>query len=150
MTKYLNIKVSIADLPKKFTISNEWMDESRAKYHHGKANWYVAVTPRYSCYWKHYNDIYSKIDIHGWLTFSQSLAECKEEFPSVYEEYLKQPWTHDDDDVRIFGFDTAHQWDNPVDRSMDAVERETSYLQKQMLQFYVPTQEQIAEAESED
>jgi hypothetical protein len=33
---------------------------------------------------------------------------------------------------------------------MDAVERETSYLQKQMLQFYVPTQEQIAEAESED
>lgn len=150
MTKYLNIKISIADLPKKFTISNEWMDESRAKDHHGDANWYVAVTSRYSCYWKHYNDIYSKIDIHWGLTFSQSLKDCKEEFPSVYEAYLKLPNTHNDDAVRIFGFDTAHQWDNPVDWSKDAVERETSYLQKQMLQFYVPTKEQIAEAESED
>jgi hypothetical protein len=32
---------------------------------------------------------------------------------------------------------------------MDAVEREARYLQKQLLQFYVPTQEQIAEAEKE-
>lgn len=150
MTKYLNIKIGNSDLPKPFIISNEWMDESRAKYHHGEANWYVAVTPRYSCYWKHYNDIYSKIDIHWGLTFSQSLQDCKEEFPSVYEAYLQLPNTSPDDAVWIFWFDTAHQWDNPVDWSMDAVERETSYLQKQMLQFYVPTQEQIAEAEGED
>lgn len=150
MAKYLNIKINTSDLPKAFTISNERMDESRAKYHHWEANGYVAVSSRYSCYWKHYNDIYNKIDIHWGLTFSQSLAECKEEFPSVYEEYLKQPCTSADDDVRIFGFDTAHQWDNPVDWSKDAVERETAYLQKQMLQFYVPTQEQIAEAEGED
>ena len=149
MSKRLNIKISTSDLPKAFTISNEWMDESRAKDHHWEANGYVAVTSRYSCYWKHYNDIYNEIDIHGWLTFSQSLSECKEEFPHVYEEYLKQPWTHDNDAVRIFGFDTAHWWDNPVDWSKDAVERETAYLQKQMLQFYVPTKEQIAEAEKE-
>lgn len=150
MTKPVTIKISLSDLPKKFTITNEWMDESRAKYHHWEANGYVAVTPRYSCYWKHYNKIYSKIEIHWGLTFSQSLQDCKEEFPHVYEEYLKLPNTSTGDDVRIFGFDTAHQWDNPVDWSMDAVERETSYLQKQMLQFYVPTQEEIAEAESED
>lgn len=138
----LTIKILNKDLPKTFTISNDRMDESRAKYHHGKANWYVAVTPRYSCYWKHYNDIYSKIDIHWGLTFSQSLAECKEEFPSVYEAYLKLPNTSADDAVWIFWFDTAHQWDNPIDWSVEAVEKEVKYLQKQMLQFYVPDEQE--------
>lgn len=149
MNRYLNIKINNADLPKPFIISNEWMDESRAKYHHWEANGYCAINKRYSCYWKHYNDIYNKIDIHWWLTFSESLANCKEEFPTVYEEYLKLPWTHNDDAVWIFWFDTAHQWDNPIDWSVEAVEREAKYLQKQLLQFYVPTQEDIELAKAD-
>lgn len=148
MSKRLNIKISKANLPRPFIIMNDRMDKDRRD--HGEANGYVAISKRYSCYWKDYNELYKDIDVHWGLTFGESLAECKEHFPHVYNTYMQLEWTHDSDDVRIFGFDTAHAWDTKAEWNKDAVERETSYLQKQMLQFYVPTQEEIAEAEKED
>ena len=147
MSNYVNVKISIADLPKPFIIMNDWMNNFRR---HGEANGYCAVSQRYSCYGKDYNDLYHDIDIHWGLTFWQSLASCKEEFQHVYNAYLQLEGTHDTDDVRIFWFDTAHPWDDSDERSKEAVEREARYLQKQLLSFYVPTQEELDEAKAED
>ena len=148
MSNRVNIKISNADLPKPFIVMNEWMNKDRVR--HGEANGYCAVSKRYSCYGKNYNDMYHDIDIHWGLTFSQSLADCKEWFPHIYNAYLQLEGTHDTDEVRIFGFDTAHPWDNESERSKEAVEREARFLQKQLLSFYVPTQEERDEAEAED
>ena len=148
MSNYVNIKVSNADLPKPFISLNDWMDCDRRD--HWEANGYCAINKRYSLYWKSYNEeeVYRGIDVHWWLTFSESLKDCKEHFPHVYKTYLEQPWTHEDDDVRIFWFDTAHAWDTKAERDKDAVEREARYLQKQLLQFYVPTKEEWREAQA--
>ena len=143
---YVNIKISNADLPKPFIVMNDWMNKDRIR--HGEANGYCAVSKKYSCYGKNYNDMYHDIDIHGWLTLSESLADCKEWFPHIYNAYLQLEWTHADDDVRIFWFDTAHPWDTKAERDKDAVEREARYLQKQLLQFYVPTKEEWREAQA--
>ena len=148
MSNRVNIKISNADLPKPFIVMNEWMNKDRVR--HWEANGYCAVSKRYSCYGKNYNDMYHDIDIHGWLTLSESLADCKEWFPHIYNAYLQLEGTHDTDEVRIFGFDTAHPWDNEVEWSKEAVEREARFLQKQLLSFYVPTQEERDEAEAED
>ena len=148
MSKYVNIKIGNSDLPRTFICLND-----RANYdwmRHGEANWYVAINRRYSIFWKDYNELYNLIDVHWWLTFWESLAECKEHFPHVFKTYMELEWTSEDDDVFIYGFDTMHSWDNEVNWSKENVEKETKYLQKQMLQFYVPTEEEYAEAEQDD
>lgn len=146
MSNYVNIKISKADLPIPFIITNERMDKDRP-HDHWQANGYCAINKRYSLYWKSYSEeeVYRGIDVHWWLTFSEYLKDCKEHFPHVYEAYLKQPNTSKDDDVRIFWFDTAHAWDTKAERTKEAVEREARFLQKQLLSFYVPTDEEIAE-----
>ena len=147
MSNYVNIKVSNADLPRPFIVMNTRMDKDRRD--HGEANGYVAVNKRYSVFWKSYQEeeLY-RLDVHWGLTFSESLTECKEEHPHIHDAYMQLEWTHADDDVRIFWFDTAHPWDTKAERDKDAVEREARYLQKQLLQFYIPTKEEWREAQA--
>lgn len=135
MSKFKNIKIGNSDLPKPFICLND-----RANYDwmkHGEANWYVAINRRYSIFWKDYNELCDLIDVHWGLTFWESLAECKEHFPHVFKTYMELEWTSEDDDVFIYGFDTMHSWDNEVNWSKENVEKETKYLQKQMLSFYI-------------
>ena len=147
MSEYLNIKITNDNLPRGFIIMNSRRDNSIP---HWIANGYVAINKRYSVYWKSFfnTDLY-KLDVHGGITFSESLAECKTEHPHIYDAYLQLPNTHDGDEVRIVWFDTNHRWDTDAERDKDAIERETNYLVKQLLQFYVPTQEDIDEARRE-
>ena len=135
MSKFKNIKISNADLPKTFICLND-----RANYdwmRHWEANWYVAINRRYSIFWKHYDELYNLINVHWGLTFWESLANCKEHFPHIFKTYTELEWTSEDDDVFIYGFDTMHSWDNEVNWSKENVEKETKYLQKQMLSFYI-------------
>lgn len=146
MSNYVNIKVSNADLPKPFIVMNDWMDDYIP---HWEANGYCAINRKYDVYGEDYMSerLYHAIDVHWWLTYGELLSKA---WPLIKNAYLQLEWTHKDDDVRIFGFDTNHYWDNAWTRDKDAVEREARYLQKQLLQFYVPTQEEIDEAEGED
>lgn len=146
MSNYVNIKISKADLPIPFIITNERMDKDRP-HDHWQANGYCAINKKYSVYWHDYTHV--DIDIHWGLTFAESLNQCEIDFPHVYEAYLKQPNTSKDDEVRIFGFDTAHAWDTKAERTKEAVEGEARFLQKQLLSFYVPTDEEIAEASND-
>ena len=150
MTKYYNIKISNADLPKPFIVSNARMDEQRSWKEHGEANWYCAVNEKYSCYGKDYRKLCRDIDVHWWLTFAESLSGCKEEFSDIYNAYLKLEGTKPTDKVWIFGFDTRHHGDSKEERSTEAVEREARSLQRQLLSDYVPTQEDIDKAKAED
>ena len=62
MSNYVNVKVNNADLPKPFIVMNDRMNDFRR---HGEANGYCAVSKKYSCYGKDYNNLYHDIDIHG-------------------------------------------------------------------------------------
>lgn len=173
MSNYVNIKISNADLPKPFIVMNDRMDkrisndipeEHRHLFNHWEANGYCAVNRKYACYWQDYNRLcrhdpddkqnplmnFETIDIHWGLTFGESLAECKKHFPHIYNAYLQLEGTSSKDDVYIFGFDTHHYGDNESDRSKEAVEAEARRLAKQMLSYYVPTKEEIEQAEKED
>lgn len=147
MSKFKNIKIGISDLPKAFTVSNDWMDKAWYFTSHGEANWYVAINKKYAAYWHDYNDLcrhmssennplseYKEVEVHGWLTFGSHLSKIKWE---IKKAYLELEWTSEDDDVRIYWFDTNHYWDNAWTWTTKRVEEEAKWLAKQMLSFYI-------------
>jgi len=79
----------------------------------GYANGYVAVPPEHPLHGVNYNDV-EDIDIHGGLTFSESVEEIKADgwrddtecigFDN-FDEIPKDYW--------VFGFDTMHFNDGP-------------------------------------
>ena len=98
----------------------------------GYANGYVAVPPSHPLHGKRYDDPDVDIDIHGGLTFSESMADLNEEAFAAdiecidfdnFDEIPKDYW--------VFGFDTMHYDDGPhLDR--DWCINETKDLLKQL------------------
>lgn len=75
----------------------------------GYANGYVAVPPGHPLHGKHYDEANEVIDIHGGLTFSESVEEIKadgwrDETECIgfdnFDDIPKDYW--------VFGFDTMH------------------------------------------
>jgi hypothetical protein len=80
----------------------------------GYANGYVAVPPEHPLHGKHYDEANEVINIHGGLTFSESVEEIKadgwrDETECIgfdnFDEIPKDYW--------VFGFDTMHFSDGP-------------------------------------
>ena len=98
----------------------------------GYANGYVAVPPEHPLHGVNYNDV-DNIEVHGGLTFSNSMEEIKADgwhddtecigFDS-FDDIPKDYW--------VFGFDTAHAYDNPTVWNRETCIEETKYLKEQL------------------
>lgn len=98
----------------------------------GYANGYVAVPPEHPLHGVNYNDV-DNIEVHGGLTFSNSMKEIKDDgwhddtecigFDS-FDDIPKDYW--------VFGFDTAHAYDNPTVWNRETCIEETKYLKEQL------------------
>lgn len=101
----------------------------------GYANGYVAVPPEHPLHGKSYNSVYGFFDIHGGLTFSESIKDIKADgymedtecigFDS-FDDIPKDYW--------VFGFDTIHCDDGPH-HDRDWCIRETEDLKRQIEGF---------------
>lgn len=99
---------------------------------HWRANGYAVVNKDHPYYWKEVRQIERYLDVHWWVTFSNTLKQCKEKFSRIYEEYLKLEWTSEDDEVTIIWFDTFHYWDTKEEWDKEAVRKEAEILAEQL------------------
>ena len=106
---------------------NTWLDRNLVNV--GWGNGYVVVFQDHPCYNMNYNDIHDKypsLDVHGGLTFSESLESLLEidEFAAIEQ---KSGW--------VLGFDTCHMCDDLESWPEDAVLKETVRLKEQLLEI---------------
>ena len=92
----------------------------------GYANGYVGVNKDHPLYGVEYNEIFSKISIHGGLTYSGHIKNRKHNPTQVN-------WV--DEDLWWFGFDTFHSGDRIDYLSKDYCLREVAYLACQIASF---------------
>lgn len=92
----------------------------------GWGNGYVAVPPSHELHGKYYNEIYMDIDIHGGITFSHKASEINQ----IWEEAKNIP-----SDYWVFGFGTAHPYDNETNCSKEYVEDQVKHLMAQLVKF---------------
>lgn len=98
----------------------------------GYANGYAAVPPRHPLHGKHYDEANDVIDIHGGLTFSNSVEKLKadgwgDETECIgFDNFDEIPA-----DYWVFGFDTLHCGDGPHLNRQWCI-NETKYLLKQL------------------
>jgi len=84
----------------------------------GWGNGYVSIPKGHALHGVDYNDLYERdieIDVHGGLTYSRK---------SMTNE-----------DLWVFGFDTAHLYDNLINCSEAMVARETISLMEQLIKL---------------
>ena len=103
-----------------FIKENTWLPGMK----HGWGNGYVVIFKGHPMYGKHYDEV--PVDIHGGLTFSESVNSLIGDFPELTEE-MKDGW--------VFGFDTAHYSDDMERWPKEAVERETENLKSQFVEL---------------
>ena len=115
---------------KTFILNNDRADYDRLT--HWEANGYVVINKEHPYYWKEAWQIERDLDVHWWVTFSNTLKKCNEKFSRIYEEYLKLEWTSEDDEVTIIWFDTLHYWDTKEEWNKEAVKKEAEILAEQL------------------
>ena len=103
-----------------FIKENTWLPGMK----HGWGNGYVVIFKGHPMYGKHYGEV--PVDVHGGLTFSESVNSVIGNFPELTEE-MKDGW--------VFGFDTAHYNDSMERWPKEAVERETENLKSQFVEL---------------
>ena len=103
-----------------FIKENTWLSGMK----HGWGNGYVVIFKGHPMYGKHYDEV--PVDVHGGLTFSESVNSLIGDFPELTEE-MKDGW--------VFGFDTAHYNDSMERWPKEAVERETENLKSQFVEL---------------
>jgi len=103
-----------------FIKENTWLPGMK----HGWGNGYVVIPNGHPMYGKHYGEV--PVDVHGGLTFSESVNSVIGNFPELTEE-MKDGW--------VFGFDTAHYSDDMERWPKEAVERETENLKSQFVEL---------------
>jgi len=103
-----------------FIKENTWLPGMK----HGWGNGYVVIFKGHPMYGKHYDEV--PVDVHGGLTFSESVNSVIGDFPELTEE-MKDGW--------VFGFDTAHYCDDMERWPKEAVERETENLKSQFVEL---------------
>jgi hypothetical protein len=103
-----------------FIKENTWLPGMK----HGWGNGYVVIFKGHPMYGKHYDEV--PVDVHGGLTFSESVNSLIGDFPELTEE-MKDGW--------VFGFDTAHYNDSMERWPKEAVERETENLKSQFVEL---------------
>jgi hypothetical protein len=103
-----------------FIKENTWLSGMK----HGWGNGYVVIFKGHPMYGKHYDEV--PVDVHGGLTFSESVNSVIGNFPELTEE-MKDGW--------VFGFDTAHYNDSMERWPKEAVERETENLKSQFVEL---------------
>jgi hypothetical protein len=103
-----------------FIKENTWLSGMK----HGWGNGYVVIFKGHPMYGKHYDEV--PVDVHGGLTFSESVNSVIGDFPELTEE-MKDGW--------VFGFDTAHYNDSMERWPKEAVERETENLKSQFVEL---------------
>ena len=101
---------------------------------HGWGNGYVAVHKSHPLFGIDYDgDDVHGIDIHGGLTYSDTLTENDIQSPN---EWLDEVPTLDDiSNWWVFGFDTAHTGDNKNKCTQNYVIEETKSLEEQLLKM---------------
>jgi hypothetical protein len=65
--------------------------------------------------------------VHWGLTFGKHLSKC---WWPIKDKYLEMEWTSEDDDVRIYWFDTFHYADTQSEWSLDKVIEHTKEMAK--------------------
>jgi len=103
-----------------FIKENTWLHGMR----HGWGNGYVVIPNGHPMYGKHYDEV--PVDVHGGLTFSESVNSVIGNFTELTEE-MKDGW--------VFGFDTAHYNDSMERWPKEAVEMETENLKSQFVEL---------------
>jgi hypothetical protein len=103
-----------------FIKENTWLPGMK----HGWGNGYVVIPNGHPMYGKHYGEV--PVDVHGGLTFSESVNSVIGNFPELTEE-MKDGW--------VFGFDTSHYNDSMERWPKEAVERETENLKSQFVEL---------------
>jgi len=87
----------------------------------GWGNGYVTIPDWHPLFNVHYNDIEQHIEVHGGITYSDSIRYGTNDKYSMWQ----------------FGFDTNHGYETPENDDVVYVEKETVHLREQLWQIYL-------------
>jgi hypothetical protein len=90
---------------------------------HGWGCGYVVIPREHPSWGADYNSL--DVDVHGGLTYGESVEDTKENFKNFPEDAPNDGW--------VFGFDCAHHGDNQISCPESYVLAETERLAKQFV-----------------